>query len=179
MQKSDEKTEQIRGPHLAPSLPEPLLAIWQARAALARAKPIREWHPQRLIICTASGIGIVATFLPWAQVPIVGWINGMHNGQGWLPLIGFAAALAYACREPRSQLLRGESKWYSGGMALVASLAGMRAMSILASARAELGEDSPIGEALAATVQTGTGLYLVVFCGLAAATVALLLPEAP
>jgi hypothetical protein len=50
------------------------------------------FHKQRLAILMAAGLGMVATFLPWWYVPIIGAISGT-KGDGWLTLALFAPAV--------------------------------------------------------------------------------------
>jgi len=59
-------------------------------------------NKQRIALIVASVIGMLAVFMPWASIPIVGTLNGLKAGGegsgtiGYLTLLFFAVSLLIA-----------------------------------------------------------------------------------
>jgi len=126
---------------------------------------------QRLGIAVSAGLGMLATFLPWVTMPIVGTITGTA-GDGWLTLPLFIPALVLALRGDRSSKLLGPSRLGAVIPSGLAALVGAYKISSLNSYMSGVPQDNPFAKALAGTVQVGIGLYLLVAAGAAVAVVA-------
>lgn len=152
-----------------------------AMQSLAASKPIAGFHIQRAAVGAASILGALATFLPWASVPLLGTVYGTA-GDGWITLPLFIPAIVFTCLGDRLRPIDG---WQRFAVAIPAALAGLiGAWKIvglnmkLSQMRSELA-DNPFGAAMAnvaaATVQTRFGLYLLVLAGAGAAAAVFLL----
>ena len=121
-------------------------------------------NKQRLAILITSCIGIIATFLPWVQLPIVGAINGTE-GDGWITCVFFDIALAKNLLGNREKKLIGIEQIVETIASLIAGIIGIWKIVDFNSAMSGM-EDNPLAEALSSTVSIGIGLYLVIIAGL-------------
>ena len=64
---------------------------------------------KNLIITIGGGIGVIATFLPWATVSILGISQSVSgtNGDGWFTLALFAAAIVLVSIKFKEELPQG------------------------------------------------------------------------
>lgn len=58
-------------------------------------------HNQRFAIVVAAGVGMLATFLPWFYVPIIGSVSGTTGAAGWITLVLFIPAMVRALHSGR------------------------------------------------------------------------------
>jgi hypothetical protein len=113
-------------------------------------------HVQRIVVAIGAVIGVICTFLPWAQVPLFGSVSGteMNSARAWVSLALCSAvllvALLGAAREP-----------LASGASLLCVLAGLATSGIAVWTIIELVEAMRDGG-----VQLGVGLYLLVLAGL-------------
>jgi hypothetical protein len=156
-----------------PSPPPPPPVAPVARPAPATA-PASGLHPQRLVAGIAAAIGGVATFLPWATVPIMGTIDGTA-GDGWITLGLFVGVLAAAFLGPRSQQMAGLAQL--GGIVLSTIAGGIGVTKILhfrhliAGIKADAAPGSLEGAMkglMANATRLGPGLYVLVIASVAA-----------
>ena len=132
-------------------------------------------NKQRLAILITSCIGIIATFLPWVQLPIVGAINGTE-GDGWITCVFFAIALATSLLGNREKKLIGIEQIVATIASLIAGIIGIWKIVDFNSAMSGM-EDNPFAEALSSTVSIGIGLYLVIIAGLLIAVFSFLVKD--
>jgi hypothetical protein len=99
-------------------------------------------HKQRLAIAIAAGIGMLATFMPWAQMPIVGSVDGTA-GDGWITLALFLPALILALRGDRMTPLIGSARLGAAIPAGIAALIGVWKIVEFQSKMAEMRADMP------------------------------------
>jgi len=132
---------------------------------------MRSLNPARIAIAVLAVVGSIATFLPWATVPILGPITGTdYSGPGWVTLglfvIGGALALSTGPRKPltRSMAIA------SGAPSIVACGWAVYKMLDLQSSTRSM-SDSPLVQAIADNASIGYGLYVVLAA--AAGTVAI------
>lgn len=118
---------------------------------------------QRLAILITSGIGILATFLPWIQAPIVGAINGT-KGDGWITCALFTVTLIATLVGNRKKNLKEISLLLVIIPSIVAGIIGFWKVVDFNSAMSGM-EDNPFAEALGSAVSIGIGLYLVIISG--------------
>jgi hypothetical protein len=138
-------------------------------------------HKQRSAILLASAAGILGTFLPWVNLPMVGAVYG-SRGDGWLTL-GLYGAMTLATLLPdrTAPLARGRLA-LAVAPGLIASAIGIVKLVQLGSTTDAItarAGDNPIAARLAsamvATVSPGVGLILVAGAGIVAAVLALIL----
>ena len=136
--------------------------------------PGQGFHKQRIAILITVGCGMLATFLPWVHVPIIGAISGAR-GDGWITLFLFVPALVLTLIGNRSSPLSGGRRLGSVIPAGLAALIGVWKIIDLNSIMADLPKDNPFAEALSMSVSIGIGLYLLVAAGIALAVVSWIL----
>lgn len=126
-------------------------------------------HKQRLTILILAAIGMVATFLPWISIPIIGTLKGTE-GDGWITLGFFAISLALALIGDKSKQIQGGALYGAIIPSLGAVGIGVWKILIFSLAKAEaksgLGNDTFAG-ALVQSVSLEMGIFLVVLMGLA------------
>ncbi len=123
-------------------------------------------HWQRLGIIIAASVGILATFLPWINAPIVGSINGTV-GDGWITLILFAISLVIGILGNRKIPLSLGSliaTLISSGLAAIIGVWKIFSLNQIVS---DIAQDNVITRALTSTISAGIGLYLVIIAGIA------------
>ena len=121
-------------------------------------------NKQRLVMLIVAGLGMLATFLPWVNVPIIGSVSGTA-GDGWITFVLFLVALIFC-------LLNNKSKPLTGGFlagaivpCLLAAIFGIwKIIDFNAELSAVMGDDI-FSQAVGSSVSIGFGLYLVVIAG--------------
>lgn len=155
-----------------------------ARAAvqsIRAAKPIAGFHIQRAAFGVAATLGALATFMPWATVPIVGTIYGTA-GDGWITLVLFIPAVVLAFLGDRKTAVDGWKQFVVAVPAAIASLIGLSKIVSFNSKMSEMRADiagNPFARALAMSVQVRFGLYLLVLAGIATGVAVFLLRRKP
>lgn len=122
-------------------------------------------NKQRNAILIVSGLGVLATFLPWVKAPIIGSVNGT-DGDGWITLVLFAVPLAISLLGDKTKAITGGQLYGAILPALLAGIIGALKISDFNSKMAEIG-DNPFAKAMSDNVSIGMGLYLVVIAGFA------------
>ena len=153
-----------------PPPPEPPVA----RPAAPPAAPVTGLHPQRLAVAIAAAVGGVATFLPWATVPIMGTIDGTV-GDGWITLGLFAGVVAAALFGQRSQQMAGLAQLGGGVLSTVAGGIGVAKIlhfrQMIESMKGDAAPGSLEGAMkglMANATRLGPGLYVLVIASVAA-----------
>jgi hypothetical protein len=129
-------------------------------------------HLQRLLIIIGAAAGMLATFLPWVTMPLIGSLPGT-KGDGWITFGLFVAVAVLAVVKDRERPLSGGMKLAVAAPALVASMVGVWKIIDFNSKMPK--DDNPFLKALAQSVSIGVGLYLVIGAGLVVAAFALAL----
>jgi len=109
---------------------------------------------------------MLATFLPWVHVPIVGSVAG-SSGDGWITLLLFLPAAILCFIDDKLQPLAGAKRL---GAAIPGGLAALIALLKISDFKSAMNsglQDNPFAEVFSASVQIGIGLYLVVLAGVA------------
>jgi len=127
-------------------------------------------HGQRVGIFLAAAAGMLGTFLPWMNIPILGGITGTQ-GEGWFngwitfALFGFTLLLA---------LVGNKQSVLKGGQFLLTMLFSVGAGGIglwkIIDFHRSIGSsasDNALFRAVGSVVSVGVGLYLIVGAGLA------------
>ena len=138
----------------------------RARGVFEGANLLQGFHNQRLVILVAATLGMLATFLPWVHVPILGAVSGTR-GIGWITLLFFVAPLKYSLTGDKAAPVRGIERWFAAIGAGVASLIALGKIIDVQRLVAELARENEFTEAFSASVEIGVGLYLVVAAGAA------------
>jgi len=134
-------------------------------------------NKQRIAILVPAGIGVLATFLPWVTMPIVGSVSGA-SGDGWITLLLFIPAIVITLINDKSQRIEGNLLY---GAIIPAGLAGLIGLYYIidfnSSMSAVTASAGPFGGAIAASVSVGFGLYLVVLAGIAVPVLAYMIKD--
>jgi hypothetical protein len=136
---------------------------------VAESINIKKMNKQRLGILIAAVVGMLAVFMPWANMP-VGSISGMDGSDGWVVLVLFAIPLVVSLLKDRSQPVRGGLLWVATVPGILVAVLGIWKVARFNEA---IGDAGAIAEALG--VGIGFGLYLTILAGLAVPLVAFLL----
>lgn len=142
-----------------------------AMRSVAGMKPIAGFHIQRFGLGVAALLGCLCTFLPWITVPVIGTVYGTA-GDGWITLILFIPAVVFAVLGDRLAPIGGWKRFAASIPPVLAALIGLGKIVDLNSRLADMraaAANNPFGAAMAATVQTRIGLYLLVLAGAACA----------
>lgn len=132
-------------------------------------------NKQRLVILAIAVLGMLAVFMPWVTMPIIGSVNGAH-GEGWAVFILYAIPAILAVLNDRTKPLEGI--WIYGAIVpgLICSAIAIWKIIEFNSAMGET-EDNPFAAAMGASISIGLGLYLVVLAGIAITAAAFLVKE--
>jgi hypothetical protein len=127
---------------------------------------------QRLAILITSGLGALATFMPWAKAPIIGSVSGSQSELGWVSFCLFIVSLVLS-------LLNDKNKPISGGIlygiiipSLSASILGIWKIIEFNSKISEATDKvkgtflEGMGKLAEASFSIEFGLYLVVLTGI-------------
>lgn len=121
-------------------------------------------NKQRLSILIASGLGAIATFMPWVKAPIIGTISGT-KGDGWITFVLFSIAIFFALRDDKTNRIEGKSFYGVIIPTIIAALIGIWKIADFNSKMANLGSNV-FANALGASASIEFGLYLVVMAGI-------------
>lgn len=110
-------------------------------------------------------LGMLATFLPWASIPLIGTVNGTV-GDGWITLALFVPAAIAALLGDRSRAMGIGATTTISVLSGVAGFIGAWKIVDLKVLMAEAPDDNPFAEAMASAVSVGVGLYALIIAGL-------------
>ena len=155
---------------------EPLVSNVKQRKNLPNTDSLTiGFHTQRVVIAGVALLGIIATFLPWAHLPLVGAIYGT-KGDGWITFVCFLVSLVCIFVGNKNIPIAGWQKILVPVAGVVAALVGISKPIYLAIKSAEMAEENPLaGAMMANAVQIGLGVYLVIAAGIATVAVTFLL----
>lgn len=123
-------------------------------------------HTQRLAMAISAGAGMLATFLPWANVPLLGAIPGTV-GDGWFTFVFFGIVLILTLVGDKKMALDGKGFIGALVVSVLAGAFGLWKIIEFYSTMSQFGGDDPISAALGSSVSIGIGLYLVVVAAVA------------
>lgn len=129
-------------------------------------------HKQRLGIIAAGAVGMLATFLPWIQAPIIGSVLGSAHA-GWFTFGFFLVSSILGLLGDHDKSLGGKTFWGSVVLAGCATCFGIWKIIDVNGLKGP--SDDPFAAAVANAIQVGIGLYLVVISGVAVVTLAFVL----
>lgn len=134
-------------------------------------------NKQRIAVLAIAVLGMSATFMPWAELPILGGMSGTNNNLGWISFGLFALPALLSIIGDKS----GNMKL---GLLIAAIISGLLAAFLGAftilefgSAMAESGEENPFDNFILPHMSPGYGLYVVVIAGVALPLFAVLLRD--
>lgn len=123
-------------------------------------------HKQKLTVLILSIIGMLCTFMPWVNIPLVGALNGTQR-DGWISPVLFSIPVLLC-------LLRDQSapfnKLQGYGIASIGALIFFFTLYKIigfSTGMAQIAQDNPFAEILEQNVSIGFGLYLLLLTGAA------------
>jgi hypothetical protein len=122
-------------------------------------------NKQRLAIAVIAISGMLATFMPWVKLPMIGSVDGTKGSSGWVTMALFAIPLIISLLNNRSKSVAAPLLYAVVAPALAAAIFAIWKIHDFNSAMSNIG-DSPFAQALGATVSIGFGLYLIVIAGI-------------
>lgn len=133
-------------------------------------------NKQRIGIIICAVAGMLCTFMPWVNVPIVGSVNGTSGNDGWITFCLFAVPLVVSLLGDQKINISLNNGYIAMAAALIA--AGIGIYKIVDFNHSfHTGDDNVFGKLLESTVSVGFGLYLLVFAGIAVITCNLVLKD--
>jgi len=132
-------------------------------------------NKQKLSIIITAGVGVIATFLPWVTVPVLGSINGAR-GIGWLTLALFIAVIVVNLIGNQTERLKGLHLYGTIGAGLISAIVATIKIVEFYINISNI-ETNMFTEALKNTVSLSIGIYLVVLAGLAIPIVAFVVKD--
>jgi hypothetical protein len=130
-------------------------------------------NKQRLGILIVAVVGMLATFMPWVNVPIIGSVDGT-KGDGWITFVLFAIPLIICLLNDKSKSVKGVLLIAAIIPSLIAAIIGTWKIIDFKSKMGQTG-DNPFAQALSSSISVGFGLYLVVLSGIALPIVSFLI----
>lgn len=127
-------------------------------------------HSQRVGIFLAAAAGMLGTFLPWMNIPIIGSITGTQ-GEGWFngwitfALFGFTLLLTLVGN--KQSVLRGGQ--FLGAMLCSVAAGGIGLWKIIDfhTSIGDTASDNALSRVVGSVLSVGVGLYLIVGAGVA------------
>lgn len=123
-------------------------------------------NKQRLGMLIAAAVGMLATFLPWINMPLMGSIAG-SSGDGWISFGLFAIVLILALTGDKKTRLAGKKFIASLVMGVLAGALGIWKIVDFKSSMSEAMGGDIFAEAMGASFSIGIGLYLMVLAAIA------------
>ena len=120
-------------------------------------------HKQRIAILITAIIGGIGTFLPWAEVPFLGSINGTE-GDGWITLGLFAVPLILALIGKSEEPLKGPKLIGASIASFFAAIIGFIDLNDISGLS---GSNDMISQMMGDMVSVGSGLYVIIIAGIA------------
>ena len=130
---------------------------------------------QRKVVAGGAAAGIVSTFLPWANAPIVGSISGTE-GDGWITLLLFVVPLVLALRGDKLSFLTKRDSYIAAAAAAIAGLIGLFKILDVQKAKDSLSSEG-FGLFVSGSISVGFGLYLLVIAAVVVVAGALLMKD--
>ena len=138
-------------------------------------------HKQKTALVIAAAVGMVSIFLPWANVPILGSVNGTSSTIGWVMFILFGITLAVVLflGDRGKAVDKKDLKQVAGiiAPAAIATLIAIWQMINFNSAMKSVGAGNPYAALLSSSVSLGIGLYIAVLAGIAVVAIVYLMKE--
>lgn len=117
---------------------------------------------QRLGILIMAGIGMVATFLPWSEGPVLGSVRGTKTG-GWFTFFLFLIPFIFSLLGDRSKPLRNWFLYAAVIPGILATAIGFWKIFDVNTRMRDEGRNSSVD--LDSFISPEYGLYLVVLAG--------------
>ena len=132
-------------------------------------------NQQRLAILIASGLGALATFMPWVKAPFIGSIAGTQ-GDGWITFILFNISLILSLRGDKTKSIAGGKRFATVIPPIIAAFIGITKILSFNSNMGDLGDNS-LAQAMGASISIEFGLYLVILAGIGVPIFAFLIKD--
>lgn len=130
---------------------------------------------QRKVIAGGAAAGILATFLPWVNAPIVGSVSGTE-GDGWITLLLFVVPLVLALRGDKMSFLTKRDSYIAAAAAVIAGIIGIFKILDVNKAKDSLSSEG-FGLFVSGSISVGFGLYLLVLAAIVVTVGALYLKD--
>ncbi|MES2773267.1 MAG: hypothetical protein V4722_03735 [Bacteroidota bacterium] len=143
-------------------------------------------HRTRFLYLAASDLGIIATFLPWEKISVLGVVSESHAGTqitesilgtmgvGWISLVLFAIAAAISFTGKRASPLNPSRRWILLVLGILTAVIGVHTyLDVKQKAITNPQENG----GLSFESSAGIGIYLVIAAGAALVLMSLFLKE--
>lgn len=123
-------------------------------------------NSQKLTVLIIAAIGMLATFMPWVNAPIIGSIDGT-KGDGWITMALFAIPAILCLLNDKTEPLIGPKRYLAVIPALIIAVIAIWKIIDFRSGMETLDQNNPFAEMVGASVSIGFGLYLLVLAAIA------------
>ena len=118
---------------------------------------------QRISLLVISAIGILATFMPWSSVPILGSMNGINTTIGKFSIIFFIFPLVVCLIGNKSKELKKSSHYIIIISSVIAvMLDSIQLLVLILKPQSE----NPLDILISEQIRIGFGLYLAILSGI-------------
>ena len=118
---------------------------------------------QRISLLVISAIGILATFMPWSSVPILGSMNGVNTTIGKFSIIFFIIPLVVCLIGNKSKELKKSSHYIIIiSSVIVVMLDSIQLLVLILKPQSE----NPLDILISEQIRIGFGLYLAILSGI-------------
>lgn len=125
-------------------------------------------NKQRLIILILSIIGVLAVFMPWVHLPIVGHANGTGGLTGWCIIALFGLTTFFCLSSDKTIRLEGKYFYTTlGSCGINFIIALWQIISFNNAMESTLSAKNSLTKAFASSVSIGFGLYVIIFISIA------------
>ncbi len=124
-------------------------------------------NKQRLAILICAALGMLAIFMPWVNVPILGAINGTRGNTGWITFVIFIAPLIISLVGDRMKGLDDTMFYIVMAAGIVNAGVAIYKIVDFNNNMGEIDKANIFSETFSSTVSVGFGLYLVAITGIA------------
>lgn len=123
-------------------------------------------HRQRIAILIASAAGMLGTFLPWVNIPLMGSLNGT-GGDGWITFGLFGVAFLITFLGNKTLALKGVYLALGLISGVIAGAIGVWKILDFNSSIGRTAPQTELVKSFGKLVSVGFGLYLIVVAGIA------------
>ncbi|MDX5321543.1 MAG: hypothetical protein LPK45_10480 [Bacteroidota bacterium] len=123
-------------------------------------------HKQKLTVLILSIIGMLCTFMPWINIPLVGALNGTQR-DGWISLALFCIPVLLCLLWDQSVPLNKLQGFVVASLGALLFFFTLYKIIDFSTGMAQIAQDNPFAEMLEQKVSIGFGLYLLMLTGAA------------
>lgn len=134
-------------------------------------------NKQRTAVLAIAVLGMSATFMPWAELPILGGMSGTNNNLGWISFGLFALPALLSIVGDKSENMKLGLLLLAIVSSLFAAFLGGFTIREFGNAADEMAGENLFDDLILPHMSPGYGLYVVIIAGVALPLFGLLLRD--